>query len=235
MDLDLERLATLAPTHVLATTGQVGLPTRVVEMAERRRIVLADLVYPNDLEEALGLIEAVGAALGRANRGAALAGRVRAELDGIAALTSAAAAEEGEGLPGVLMVFSTSPVMASGSGTVNDAVLRIAGGENAAGSSGGGVGVSAPIFDREGLRAAAPDVLVLMMPGAEPLSGVDDARLDVFRGLGLPAMEEERVVLLNDPGVLLPGPSVSVTAASLAVALRPGLAEGVGGVFREAR
>ncbi|MEM9884241.1 MAG: hypothetical protein AAF800_15110, partial [Planctomycetota bacterium] len=40
VDLDLERLTTLAPTHVLAMTGQAGLPKRVGEMADAGRFAL---------------------------------------------------------------------------------------------------------------------------------------------------------------------------------------------------
>ncbi|MEM8738234.1 MAG: ABC transporter substrate-binding protein [Planctomycetota bacterium] len=224
VDPDLERMSALAPTHLLAMTGRAGLPRRMVELAERRRIVLADLEYPADLGAALGLIVEVGEALGRGDRARALSDRVRSELAGIERLTA------GRPRPRVLLVFAADPVMASGPGTVNDEVLRIAGGENAA----AGASVTAPVYDREALRALSPEVIVLMQPGRPPLSGMDDPRLDGFRGLALPAMQAERVYLLNDPAVLHPGPSVSITAASLAVALHPDLAERVAEVFRGA-
>ena len=50
----------------------------------------------------------------------------------------------------------------------------------------------------------------------------------------LPALRDNRVVLLHDPGVLLAGPSMATTVASMAVALHPDLAEQVGQVFRNA-
>lgn len=221
-DLDLERLVTLAPTHVLAMTGQAGLPGRVTELAGGGRFALADLNYPATLDQALDLIERIGEALDRPQRAEQLAGEVRRRLDGIAALT----AERSR--PRALMVFATGPVMASGPGTVNDELLAIAGGVNADLQA----AVTAPVYDREALWSLAPEVIFLMLPGDPPLSGTDDARLDAFRGLDLPAMENNRVILLNDPAVLHPGPSMATTAASMAVALHPDLAEAVAEVFR---
>lgn len=223
VDLDLERLTTLAPTHVLVMTGEAGLPKRVTQIAEAGRFALADLPYPGDVEAGLSLIEQVGEALGRAEATRDMAEEMRDQLDAFAALT----AERDR--PRVLMVFNAERVMASGPGTVNDRLLHIAGGENAA----AGASVSAPVYDREALRALSPDVIFLLMPGEPPLTGMDDARLASFAGLGLPAIEHGRVVLLNDPAVLLPGPSMVTTAVSMAVALHPDVAEPIAEVFRE--
>ena len=233
VDLDLERLARLRPTHVLAMTGAAGLPGPLEALAERQGFAVSDLSYPSDVESALGLIRLVGQAVGRAERGGALAEEVGYRLRGIAALTRDRERRR------ALMVFGVPRVMASGPGTVNDDLLRMAGGENAA----GGARVSAPIFDGEALVAASPEVVFLMLPGAEPLSGIDDERLASFRGLGLPAMAWASggsgelagpgVVVLNDPGVLLPGPSMATTAYSMAAALHPELVGALAEVFRD--
>jgi ABC-type Fe3+-hydroxamate transport system substrate-binding protein len=222
IDLDLEKLLTLRPTHVLAMTGQAGLPEKVKTLAEQRGFALTDLDYPDTVHAALGLIEKVGEALERVQRGEALAGRVRFQLDGIAALTA-----ERE-RPSALLAFSTERVMASGPGTVNDELLAIAGGVNAAADA----TVTAPIFDREKLRAIQPDVIFLMLPGQPPLTQRSDPRLASFRGLDLPAVLNDRVIVLNDPAVLLPGPSMATAAASMAVALHPDLAQPIAEVFR---
>ena len=255
VDLDLERLARLRPTHVLAMTGAAGLPGPLTTLAERQGFAVTDLAYPGDAGSALALIEAVGAAVDRAERGRALAEQTRYRLRGIEALTA------GRPRPRVLMVFSVPRVMASGPGTVNDDLLRMAGGANAAADT----RVSAPIFDAEALVAASPEAVFLMLPGAEPLAGKDDERLAAFRGLGLPAMQrlssadgeldtkspslngehpqsdgtlkarptQVGVVVLNDPGVLLPGPSMATTAYSMAAALHPELVEAMAEVFRD--
>ncbi|MEO0513690.1 MAG: ABC transporter substrate-binding protein [Planctomycetota bacterium] len=223
VDLDLERLATLAPTHVLAATGQAGLPERVNQMAEQGRFKLADLPYPGQVEAGIALIRQVGQAIGRETKTSKLAAEMEHQLDRFAALT----AERDR--PRTLMVFNLERVMASGPNTVNDELLHIAGGTNAATDT----TVTAPIFDREALRALAPEVIFVLMPGEPPLVGMDDPRLDGLRGLSLPAMENQRVYLLNDPAVLLTGPSMVTTAVSMAVALHPDLAEPIAEVFRE--
>ncbi len=223
IDLDLERLTMLAPTHVLAMTGQAGLPDRVRQMAEQRRFELADLPYPGRVADGIALTRQVGEAIGRGAKTDKLADEMAYQLDRFAALT----AERDR--PRALMIFNLERVMASGPNTVNDALLRIAGGTNAATDT----TVTAPVFDREALRALAPEVIFLFMPGESPLVGIDDPRLDGLRGLSLPAMVNERVYLLNDPAVLLPGPSMMTTAVSMAVALHPDLAEPIAEVFRE--
>ncbi len=223
VDLDLERLLMLEPTHVLAVAGVAKLPAGLEKLALRQGFVVEVLAYPENLEEALAGIVEVAAAVGRESRGQALADGLRFQLDGIARLTA------GRERTRAMMVFSVPRVMALGRGTVNDDLLRIAGGENAAVST----RVSAPIFDREALVAAGPEAVFLMLPGHEPSIGPSDARLEAFRGLGLPAMETGRVVVLNDPGVLLPGPSLATTAYSMAAVLHPELAESMAGVFRD--
>ncbi|MBB6431233.1 ABC transporter substrate-binding protein [Algisphaera agarilytica] len=223
VDLDLERLATLAPTHVLAMTGQAGLPEGVNRMAGQGRFVLVDLAYPGGVESSIGFIDEVGAAIDREDRTSPLTQGMRERLAAIAELTA-----ERE-RPRALMVFNLERVMASGPNTVNDALLQIAGGENAASEA----TVTAPVYDREALRALAPEVIFLLMPGEPPLDGADDPRLSGLRGLGIPAVENERVYLLNDPAVLIPGPSMVYTAVSMAVALHPDLAEPIAEVFRD--
>ncbi|MEM7627419.1 MAG: ABC transporter substrate-binding protein [Planctomycetota bacterium] len=222
-DLDLERLTTLAPTHVLATTGEVSLPDRVIQLGEAGRFALSDFDYPNDIAAALRLTRDVGVALGRAERVEELVTSIEHQLESIEALT----AERDR--PRALLVFATSPVMVSGPGTVNVELLRIAGGANAAADA----RVTAPVYDREALRALAPDAIFLMEPGGTPWAGPGDPRLDPFRGLDLPALQSGRVFVLNDPAVLLPGPSLATTAVSMAVALHPDLAGPIAEVFRD--
>lgn len=222
IDLDLERLTTLAPTHVLAMTGQAGLPDRVKQMAEQGRFELTDLAYPGRIETGIELIEQVGGGIGREDSTRALAQEMRQQLAAFARLT----AERDR--PNTLMVFNLERVMASGPNTVNDQLLDIAGGRNAASEA----TVTAPVYDREALQALAPDVIFLLMPGEPPLAGPEDPRLASLQGLGLPAVENQRVYLLNDPAVLMPGPSMVTTAVSMAVALHPDLAEPIAEVFR---
>ena len=223
LSVDLEKLLVLAPTHVLAQTGEAKLPRRVSDLARSGRFALADLEYPADPDAAVALIRAIGRELGRDQAADRLADGVAARLGDIAALTAPRPA------PRALLVFSTDPLRVSGPGSVNDRLLRIAGGENAASA----YRVSAPVLDREALRASAPEVVFLMEPGGAPWAGPDDPRRGPFEGLALPALRDGRVVVLNDPAVLLPGPSMAATAASMAEALHPDLDVAIAEVFRD--
>lgn len=222
-DLDLERLITLAPTHVLATTGQVKLQGRVKHLAEQGHFILLQADYPTRVEKGIAIIEKIGRAIGREEKTEPLAQEMRQQLAAFSALTA------GRNRPRCLMIFNTEIMMACGPNTVSDELLQIAGGTNAASDA----TVSAPVYDREKLWALAPEVIFLLMPGEPPLLSEDDSRLDPLRDLDLPAMKNGRVYLLNDPAVLLPGPSMVTTAVSMAVALNPDLAEPIAEVFRE--
>ncbi|MEM6855085.1 MAG: ABC transporter substrate-binding protein [Planctomycetota bacterium] len=223
IDLDLEQLTTLAPTHVLAMTGQAKLPQRVYQMADQGRFVLADTPYPGNVEQVMDSIQQIGQALGREERTSQMVREMRYQLDAFSELTA------DRERPSALMLFSLDPIYASAPNTVNGELLRIAGGRNVVVET----KVTAPVYDREALRALAPEVIFLMLPGDPPLDGPDDPRLDSLRGLGLPAVENGRVYLLNDPTIVHAGPSVVTTAVSMAVALHPDLAEPIAEVFRE--
>ena len=118
------------------------------------------------------------------------------------------------------MAFALDPIMASGPGTVNDELLEIAGGVNAAANA----TVSAPVYDRESLLASVPDIILLLMPDAAPLTE-NDQRLAPLRGLPVPAVEQKCIVLINDPEVLLPGTQLPRIARQFVRAIHPELAE----------
>jgi iron complex transport system substrate-binding protein len=222
VDPDTERLISLAPTHVLATPGVNGLPPRMSDLESSGRFVLAEFEYPDTVADAVAIIPAIGRSLDRAERAERLAAAVHFQLEGIGRLT----AERGK--PSALLLFGLRPVMVSGPGTVHDELLTLAGGVNAAAS----LNASAPTLDREALLRLSPDVIFLLLPGEPPLRGPKDPRLAGLREVDVPAVRDGRVILLNDPAVLLPGPSMSITAASMAVALHPDLAGAVAEVFR---
>ena len=217
VDLDLERLTMLEPTHVLSMTGSAGLPPRVVAMADGGAFELADLTYPTAVSDAVQLIREVGSAVDYDQQAAELAYRLDERLRAIRELT------DGRPRPSTLLVFDPRGLMASGPGSVNDELLHLAGGRNAASEA----AVAAPVFDREAILELAPDVVFVMDPGGAPWSGPSDPRMGLLADLEVPAVRDGRVVLLNDPGVLLPGPSMDITAVSMVVALHPSLAEAV--------
>jgi len=103
---------------------------------------------------------------------------------------------------------------------VHDELLAFAGGVNAAAEA----VVTAPEYDRESLLALQPQVILMLQPGAPQLQE-DDPRLSAFAGLPIPAIQNGRVVVLNDPLVLLPSTSVTDVCALMAKAIHPDLAE----------
>ncbi len=149
--------------------------------------------------------------------------------------------------PRVLVVFKTTPqFMASGPGTVlHDLLTQYCRAENAAipnlkppkniddsaqfkqamQDPAKTVG-TAPVFDKERLLEANPDVILLLLPGEPPLSTIDDdPRLMSLRGLDIPAVKNNRIILISDPMTLLPSSSLPSTALAMSKAIHPQLAE----------
>ncbi|MAE64482.1 MAG: hypothetical protein CMJ18_09450 [Phycisphaeraceae bacterium] len=125
--------------------------------------------------------------------------------------------------PEVLMVIGLEPLTASGVDTVhNDVLTLMLGGRNAARY----VKNPAPVFDRELLLDWKPEVILLLQPNEPPLGSIDkDPRLAVFRGLDIPAVRDGRIVLINDPLVMLPSTSLTRIGVEMAKAIHPQLAD----------
>ncbi len=207
-EVDTEKLLSVNPTHVLLMTGKDGPPAALTEMADAGRFTLAWYPYTNTAADVAEVLADVGAVLGRPDEADALRDRMINDLKAVADRT------EGLNKPRVLMVFALSPVMASGGGTVLDAMLTRAGGVNAAAAS----ATTAPTYDREALIALQPDVILLLKPGDPPLREHDE-RLAGFDGLPIPAVEHGRIVLLNDPLVLLPSTNLPRVAEQMRQAI----------------
>lgn len=133
-------------------------------------------------------------------------------------------APEGHGKdnPNVLLVIGSGPVMASGPGTVLDQLLILAGGRNAASQT----ATTAPTFDREKLQTLKPDVVLFFDPKGQPLTAIEnDPRLADFRELDIPAVKNNRIVIIDNPMAMLPSSSLDKTAGVMAKAIHPELAE----------
>jgi iron complex transport system substrate-binding protein len=247
IDIDTEKLLSIRPTHVLMMGSVKGTPAVLTELAAQGRFQLVVYAYPNSIEE-LGEIlydeqpvepsaansiatevaasaKATPAGLGRVlhreHEAIHLKYRMFTQLARLSALTA------NLDRPTVLLVIaSQGTVMASGPGTVHDQLLGPAGGANAVADA----TVTAPEYGREMLLAVAPQVIVLLRPGDPPLEP-NDPRLDVFAGLDIPALRDGRIVLLNDPLILLPSTTLPRIAADLAKAIHPRIAEQVDQLF----
>jgi iron complex transport system substrate-binding protein len=207
IDLDLERIVALQPTHILGTPGLEGMPSSLDQINAGDSFEVHALVYPDRLSDISDLIRETAEAVGLPDHGIELSEELNRELEDIAALPRFDPA------PRVLMAFAVSPVMASGPRTVNDELLVLAGGTNVAKDA----KVSAPLFDREKLMALSPEVILLMRPGGN--ADGEGKALGELKTLDIAAVQDGQVHVLRDPLVLLPGPNVAETARQMRVAL----------------
>ena len=124
---DLERIASLSPDLVLATSE--GNSPRTVALLEKRGYPVLSTRAPN-LDGVLESILQIARRLGLAERGRDLVGELRRR-------ESAAARRPSPGeRPGVLVLVWPSPPQAAGKGTFADDLILKAGGENCISRSG---------------------------------------------------------------------------------------------------
>lgn len=227
-----------------------AVPTNVREVIG---ILVGKYVPPTAGSESVTTDTSLAGLLGDDRGGLHVANEMQRQLGRIAELADSAS-EPGK-RPRVLVAFAVEPrVQASGPDTVLDDVLRqYAGAYNAAipelkpisnaeldritdpekrkaamlaatEDPEKRVG-TAPTFDRERLLESKPEVVLLILPGAEPLLAIDDdPRLADFRGLDIPAVKNNRIVLISDKTALLPSTGLPAVAAQMAKAIHPALA-----------
>ena len=231
-DVNTEMLLATDPTHVLMMVGPGGPPGRINDLAERGLFELHTYPFPLSIQDigrvlhdeldGLNAGPSLGEALGEPERAAALKLRMLRRLAGISALTGSLEK------PTVLLVIGTGPVMVSGPGTVHDELLGFAGALNAAADA----AVTAPEYGRESLLALSPQVILFLQPKAPGLKE-NDPRLSAFEGLPIPAIEDGRVHVINDPLVLLPSTSITRICAEMAKAIHPEVAGQVDALMAE--
>ena len=231
VELDTERLVAAQPSHVLQMVSKEGLPTSLRGLAEAAGFEVVGYAYPNSIADVADILHAEEPSRsGPPDLGRLLAQHRGAELLRSAFLgffTDLERITSKAGKPRVLLAIGTGPLMASGPGTVNDELLRYAGGVNAAADA----TVTAPTFDREALLAMNPQVVLVLSPGREGADAEAMATLlPELAQLPIEAVERDRVVLINDPATLLPSTSLPRIAAIMAAALHPELAAEIGGL-----
>jgi len=189
-DPDVERIVALSPDLVLCTTD--GNPREKVRQLEALGIPCF-AVGPQDLDAVLGTIERVGALLGAEARGHAEANALRRRAEDVRA-----AARTGPGPePAVLFALSTEPIIAAGSGTFLDEMIRLAGGRNVAARFGGRY----PRLATEDLVVLRPDVIFVA-----GMAGVERFPREIARWKEVPAFRDGAVYTLDGDLVTRPGP-----------------------------
>lgn len=226
-DVNTEALIQANPTLVLTMTGREPVPQHLRRLASAHHFRL--IAYPSPLEfsQVISIIydaqeipnspdnlppTCLGAVLDSPDNALRLVTRITRQMYTI---SSAAATTDP---PSVLMVIGVDPLMASGPGTVHDQLLKHCGARNAAADA----AVGAPVYDKEMLLHANPDVILMLLPGASPLGPIEaDPRLASLRGLAVTAVKQNRIALINDPLAHLPSSSLPRIAAAMAKAIHP--------------
>lgn len=191
--LAAEGVLALRPTRVIATE-EAGPPAA---LAQLRAAGVAVEIIPSQpsLAGARNKIAAIARLLAVPERGTQLIARLDAE--------AAAAMAAPSGIPlRVLFMYArgAGTMQVAGSGTSADAMIGLAGAENAAGALTGYKPLSA-----ESLLAARPDVVLLTSRGAQSLGGAQ-AVLQLPGLSTLPAERRPRILMQDDLLLLGFGP-----------------------------
>lgn len=187
-----EAIVALRPDAVVGVQGPID-----TGLLERLRGVGVRPLFPRveSIDEALRAIDTFGALVRRPDAASALRARVDAELRAVRA--RAATTRH----PRTLAVFSQRPMIVAGPGSWVDELLRVAGGDNVVTA-----GARYPTVPLEQARAWAPEVVL-------DLSWQTGGG-DIAAGLA------PRVVRLDDPVFVRPGPRLGEAARRLCDALQ---------------
>ena len=193
---DLERTLELEPSLILAVES--AQQSAYLELM-RARGVRVETFRGHTLDDVLASFRRIGALVGRAERGAALAERVRRELAELAAAS-------GQARPSVAIVIESEPLYVVGGGSFVNDLIEAAGGRN----SFADLADPYPRVGLEVLAERAPEVLID--------TTYDATRMDEARAAARAHWQRfswiARVEVLPQGILTLPGPDL-VEAAGL--------------------
>lgn len=208
--LSAEGVLSQKPDLIVAEEG--AGPADAVAILKASGIPFVTIPTPPEPEAIAGKIRAVGAAVGKADDAERLAGEVDAGLKALEARIA------GLSVPKKRVLFALSlsngRVMAAGTHTSADAIIRLAGGINAAGSVSG----YKPLSD-EAVIAAAPEVVLVMDNPALHLTAEAAFALPALQSS--PAGKAKAFVAMDGLYLLGLGPRTSAAALDLAARLYP--------------
>ncbi len=221
--VEYEQLLAVDPTDIFIQPPASGVPQRLEELAsshgwrihEYRIQSLRDVFATlRGTDGDAGPTAGVGGALGVPLTARGLSAEIEQQLLDLTELTSQ------RERPHVLVLVNTDPMIAVGAGTFLDDLLVLAGGVNVLGDS----AVPYPGVDREKILALSPEVVIVL--DGSPEAAADDSWIPppVLSALDVPAVNNNRVVRLAGPTVLLPTTTMADTAARLVKTLHPHLA-----------
>ncbi|GAB4272546.1 MAG: hemin ABC transporter substrate-binding protein [Methylomicrobium sp.] len=206
--LSAEGILSLAPTLLLMTQS-AGPPT-VIEQIREAGVTIETVSEDNTPGGVVAKIREVAERLNEPEQGERLAEQVQNDFERLEQMTSKLSRR-----PKVLFMLAVSrgaPIV-SGVGTPADAMIRLAGGDNALTGFEGFKPVS-----REALIAAEPDVIVLTDLAANALGGVE--RIFELPGIeSTPAGKKRRAVTMDTLYLIGFGPRTGQAGLDLAMHL----------------
>jgi iron complex transport system substrate-binding protein len=213
--LSAEPILSLRPDLVIA--AETSGPESALAQLRDAGVEVALIPDPPTTAGLLAKIAEVGRLVGREDEAAALAERVAGELEAVQAAVGKLAAR-----PRVLFLISAGhgAPMAAGAGTAAQAIIELAGGQNAIAGYAGYKPLSP-----EAAVAAAPEVVLAMAETAAGIGG-PDALLELPEVRLTPAAQAHRVVTMEGLLLLGFGPRTADAVRRLAAALHPGFAPG---------
>jgi len=206
--LSPEGVLSVSPTAILALEGSG--PPETIDVLAKASVPLVLVPERFDREGIVRKIRFAGAALGESGKAEKLAADVSREISAAEALTKDVADRKK-----VLFILSMQGgrVLASGTGTAADGIIRMAGGINAVGAFPGYKQVS-----EEAIIEAQPDVILMMKRGG----GLDAADAELFTNAAIastPAGQNRAVIRMDGSYLLGFGPRTAGAVRDLATAL----------------
>lgn len=205
LDPSFEAIVALRPDAVVGARGPVN---RAV--LERLEALGIRILFPRveSLMDIYAAIDALAALTGAVDRVRSLRQRIETRVDQVRN------AVRGRARPSVLAVLGQRPISVAGPGSFLDELITLAGGRNVVRS-----GPRWPTLALETVLSLAPEVVLdlTVMEGHGALREVWSAYS------AIPAVRDGRVVRLDNPMLLRPGPRVGEALVMYARAIHPGL------------
>jgi len=212
VDPDTEKIISLRPDLVITYGSQTDLQ----EQLKRASIPFFDYRH-GGLDHIMVTMRALGARTGHADQAETAARGLQASIDAVKARVA------GKTRPRTLLVFGREPgslrniYASAGRGFLHD-MLVVAGGEDVLND----IDKESAQINTETILTRKPDV-ILELNAANQLNDADlKAVVDPWMTLSsVPAVRNKRVIVLNGPGLTVPGPRVIDGIEKMAKALHP--------------
>ena len=208
--ISAEGVLSQKPDLIIAESG--AGPVDSINILRASGLAFASIPSPPDTAAIPEKIRAVGRAIGRADNAEELAKTVEASLKAVDDKVKEATGPKKKVL--FALSLANGRVMAAGNNSSADAMIRLAGGENAVSTIDG----YKPLTD-EAVIAAAPDVVLVMSGGAQHLTAEQAFALPALAAT--PAGRNKAFLTMDGLYLLGLGPRAAAAATELNAMLYP--------------